>query len=343
MKKRIFNFAVKILLVVIVILSGYLLSNHFFGRTVWKDNDFIKPKYFSQLNGEVVKNASSTIPQVVGVMIDNHPAAWPQAGIDEAKIIYEAPAEGDITRFIALFTVDQIPAKVGPVRSARPYYLDWLREYGDALYMHSGGSPQALNQIKTIGIFDANEFWWGKYYWRDNIREAPHNLYTSGANWQKLISVESVERVQKNWSGWKFVTGTVPTSTGFDISKIDIKYRSDYHVGWQYLAEQKMFKRLVNNQDSVTVDGNNLWANTIIVQTINAKIIDNIGRLEMTTIGDGDAKILSLGKISSVKWNKKSATERTRFFDKDGQEILLNPGKIWVVVVSPNTNIQITN
>src|SRR5690606_23920743 len=129
----------------------------------------------------------SRSPRTVGIMIENHYDARPLSGLADASVVYEAPVEGNYTRFLAVFPEDAEVQKIGPVRSARTYYLDWVSEYPDMLYMHVGGSPDALEKIKTHGIFDFNEFYRGWYYWRDSGRYAPHNVYTSSALFQKAM------------------------------------------------------------------------------------------------------------------------------------------------------------
>src|SRR5690606_30510274 len=93
---------------------------------------------------------------VTGVMIENSPDARPQSGLQEADIVFEAIAEAGITRFLALYQ-DTEPKHIGPIRSARPYYLDFLMPF-DAGYAHVGGSPTALQQIRQLKIKDLDQF-----------------------------------------------------------------------------------------------------------------------------------------------------------------------------------------
>src|SRR5690606_17560880 len=93
----------------------------------------------------------------------------------QASVVFEAIAEGGITRFVALFQ-DTEPDYVGPVRSARPYYMTWLLGF-DATYAHAGGSAEALSLINQWRVKDIPHH--NSYYWRVNNRSAPHNLYTS--------------------------------------------------------------------------------------------------------------------------------------------------------------------
>lgn len=335
-----------------LVLMGlvYLIYNQLSSRVVWKkvsentvgdvQNSFV---YFSKLDGGGVLTKEEMSPAVVGIMIDNHSAARPQQiGLDEARVVYEAPVEGGITRFFALFNRDQDVVKVGPVRSARPYFLDWLREYGDALYMHSGGSPDALYKIKTAGIFDANEFYWGGYYKRDYRFEAPHNLFTSGSDWQKIFSENSADRKILDWEGWKFGKDE-STATSTSLSVLKIKYSSNYIIEWKYSVASGTFARYLNGEQYQTNDDKPVNASTVIVQMVTEKILDDVGRLEIDTVGSGEARVSRDGKLIRGTWKKTSGSARTKFFDENDQEISLTPGQTWVQIVPQSGVVEITN
>lgn len=132
---------------------------------------------------------------VTAVMIENSLDARPQSGLLDAGVVYEAIAEGGITRFMALFQEGQ-PSYIGPVRSARPYYVEWLAPYG-ATYAHAGGSPEAISLISTLGIKDMDHGANGNSYTRVDTRFAPHNLYTSMANLDAI-------RAKKSWDNTTF-------------------------------------------------------------------------------------------------------------------------------------------
>ena len=134
--------------------------------------------YRHPLTGASIYAPLVELPQVFAVMIDNHEDAWPPSGIDQAFLVIEAPVEAAIPRLLAFFSSEEDVAEIGPVRSARPYYLDWANEL-DALYVHVGGSNAALDLIASGGTFDFNQYWWGEYFWRAGNRFAPHNVFTS--------------------------------------------------------------------------------------------------------------------------------------------------------------------
>jgi hypothetical protein len=309
-------------------------------------NDFIVTavKYVNPLNGTPVKSKADSAVRVVGVMIDNHPDARPESGISKAKIVYEAPVEGGLTRYLAIFDSKQDVAEVGPVRSARVYFLDWLQEYGSALYMHSGGSPEALFAIREQKIFDANEFFLGKYYWRNTDRQAPHNLYASSDKWQKIISqhggTSSLFTADKAWKYTKLIGQTVGKK-----SKLKIPFMESYAVTWTYDAKNLNYTRDINGGREVDKDGLQVTARNILVQITSVKEIngDDKGRVKVATVGGGDAIILKKGSVAYGIWKKTSLTDRTRFYDKNKKEIMLAPGNTWVEVVPTTVNVQVIN
>src|SRR5688572_9411112 len=125
----------------------------------------------------------------IAIMIDDHPDARPQSGFNAASVVWHAPAEGGIPRYMLIFQ-DEVPGSVGPVRSARQYYIAWAAEW-NAMYGHSGGSPQALQTLRNQGngqlVYNADEFRWGNiYYHRATDRFSPHNVYTTGKELRKM-------------------------------------------------------------------------------------------------------------------------------------------------------------
>jgi hypothetical protein len=299
-------------------------------------------RYINPLDGTAVKLKTDSAVQVVGVMVDNHPDARPESGISKAKIVYEAPVEGGLTRYLAIFDNQQAVAEVGPVRSARAYFLDWLQEYDNGLYMHSGGSPEALGLIKARKIFDANEFYWGEYYWRSSNRTAPHNLYTNNENWQKVVgqygSTSSLFTMDKGWKYSRLVGTTITTS-----SVLKIPFSTYYQVAWAYDAKKLSYSRAINGEIETDKDGSQVLARNILVQITDVQDVagDDKGRQAITTLGSGEAMILKKGSVTYGTWEKKSLKDRTRFYNKEGKEIVLAPGNTWVEIVPKEVNVQV--
>ncbi len=299
----------------------------------------------SLLDGEAVADITSTMPQVIAIMLDNHPDARPQASLAKAKVVYEAPVEGEYTRYMALFDVSQEIPKVGPVRSARPYFLDWVREYGDPMYVHSGGSPQALEMLRKSDIFDVNEFYFGKYFYRGNIHFAPHNLYTTSEDLQSVVSLKAALRPVKTWLGWNYLPnslGTLTTSSSTVAGEtISLPYARNYKVGWRYNEVLGLYQRLLNSEVNSTDEQKEIiTARNVVVQQIVIRVLDDEGRKQIATIGTGKAWVFQNGEKKTGTWQKKSLTDRTRFYDEAGVEIALLPGKTWIEVIPQTMDFE---
>lgn len=314
---------------------------------IYKPNDYVPEKrgtevnaitYMSKLDGTPVSTTEQMIPTVLGIMIDNHPYARPQASISDARVVYEAPVEGGITRYFGVFSLKDNLNKVGPVRSARPYFMDWLAEYGNSSYWHAGGSPEALDFIKQYGIRDVDELTNGKFFWRDEERSAPHNLYTNTEKWQ-LYAAE--KNMFTTWQGWSF-DNSAPVSSS-SVSQVSITYGTNYVVKWEYEGESKRFVRFINNRRSADENSSSIYADTLIIQEMKIETIDEIGRKRATTIGEGAVSVFRDGKQTRGTWKKTARNARTRFYDENGKEISLKPGKIWIQVVPLNTTLEVKN
>jgi hypothetical protein len=206
--------------------------------------------------------------------------------------------------------------------------------------MHSGGSPEALRILKQTNdydIFDADEFRFGSYYWRASVRAAPHNLYTSSTNWQKLAA----DTKDRDWRGWQFDKDV--SATGTAVGKISFRYSPYYEVGWEYDKESGLYKRLANDSPFVDEDGEQTTATNVVIQYVSATVLDEEGRREMTTYGTGEARVLTGGNMTRGEWKKDKTTSRTIFYDDNNKEIIFKPGKIWVQVVPPGTALEIAN
>lgn len=298
-------------------------------------------KYFNRLTGLGMFDGGDDL-EIVAVMIDNHPKANPPSGINKASIVYEAPVEGGMTRFMAIYQKSFDVEKVGPVRSARPYFLDWLEEYDTPLYMHCGGSADGLKQIKSRNIFDADEFSRSKYYWRDYKRFAPHNLYTNSENWQKYFINYSGNRSFYDWQGWEF--GLLNDNKNAEsIKSFEVSYWPNVSVGWNYNLENNNYERMSNGATFLDSDDNIVIADNVIVQYTNVSVIDNVGRRKITTVGDGEVRIFRDGKMIKGNWKKESKTDRTRFFYEDDEEIKLKSGRTWLMIVPIKNRINISS
>jgi hypothetical protein len=343
-----FNRSVLLLAILLIAVfsfgTGYLFFYHYPSLKTLEEGNAIgisEKKFVSALDGSAVNSIAGVAPRIVAVMIDNHPDARPGFGLSKAKVVYEAPVEGGFTRYMAIFNSKQTIDKVGSVRSARPYFLDWAQEYGNALYMHSGGSPEALALIKTRGISDANEFYWGNYFWRAADKDAPHDLYSKSDNWLKIMDKTGSSSTFAASAGWKFaklIGGSLA-----EKKEIKITYNYTYEVMWKYDSKALNFVRYVNGEQQLDGDGLEVRASNILVQYTGVRVIDEVGRKKIDTIGTGSALILRKGEAMEGSWKKTTLAGRTRFYNKQNRETVLIPGNTWVEIVPEDAKVEITN
>lgn len=292
-----------------------------------------EPKYRHPLTGMPLYEDIGS-PQVFSVMIDNHEDAWPPSGIEEAFLVIEAPVEGGISRMLAFFSGEQEVEKIGPVRSARPYFLDWANEL-DAVYTHVGGSNEALDLIASGGTFDLNQYWWGEYFWRSTDRYAPHNVYTS----TKLLNEyyefreEKGETPERLYEFWKFKDAQPLPEI---VSTIHIDFSAPvYVVDWSYDSQTQMYERSQFHKPHLASSGKQIKADNVVVVLTEIDVIDATGRRQIRTIGEGQAIIFQDGQRIDALWKKPSQTERLTFYDSQTkEEIAMNAGVTWIEVIS---------
>lgn len=295
---------------------------------------FQEPKDIARLNGVKVEEGQES-PWPMAVVIENHFEAWPQSGLEDAAVVYELLVEGGITRFLAIYDLATTTDQIGPVRSARDYFIDYLEEY-PAIFSHSGGSPQSLTKLRDSVVINHDEFANFQDFYRLESRWAPHNLYTDSDRLtnarDRLVASNTPE-----YGSWKFSDqldhNSATSSEQLHISFTRISHT--YDVDWFYDAELDLYWREQAGQPHRMTGGAQLIAHTVVVMEVPAEVIDAIGRLEMDTLGRGPAIVFRNGQAVEGEWRKLSAETRIRFFDQSGQEIPLKPGKLWFEIIRP--------
>ncbi|MDP3386957.1 MAG: DUF3048 domain-containing protein [Eubacteriales bacterium] len=278
----------------------------------------------------------------VAIVFDNHPSSRWQAGITKAEIVYECEVEGPYTRYLAVFLTES-PEHIGPVRSARPYFLTFALEF-DAIFVHVGGSNEALISIRdyqmaNISGMTSGEFW--RYY--DTGKQAPNNMYTAMKNLRDAQSYMNY-RQEGSYESWNFSEDPYPLSDIYEsksVSSFSITYNENYHVRYDLKEDTGKYNRYVN--DKLQIDEyyeDEVVATNIIVQKLRKAVLDNEGRLALYNISDGEGYYISNGEMIEISWEKTSIRSRTIYSDKDGNEILLNPGQTWIQVISQNSILE---
>jgi hypothetical protein len=323
------------------------------------------------LNGKMYTKAEKDIwtsRRPLTVMIENHEESRPQSGLSTADVVYEAVAEGGITRFMGVFYcgVSAEETQVGPVRSARMYYLDWASEYASddhPLYAHVGGAntpgpADALGAIKKYGwdqYNDMNQFSIGfPTFWRDYERlghtvATEHTMYSTTDKLWKIASDRGLNATDKKgvaWDKsfvkWSFADGKPAASP--KVSRISFPFMGgydDYIVAWAYDAASNSYKR--DNGGQAHKDFNTdqqIMVNNVLVQYTGLKgPIDTLKHMLYDTVGTGKVLLFQNGEVVEGTWSKASRTARTIYKDKQGKELQFVRGNIWVEVLDPKTTV----
>jgi hypothetical protein len=290
-------------------------------------------KYYSPLTGEQVADEAATKQVVTAIMIENSPDARPQSGIKDAGVVYEAIAEGGITRFLTLHQQDK-PQLVGPVRSLRIYFLDWLAPY-NASVAHVGGSADALAEVRNGSYRDIDQFFNADSYWRSADRNAPHNVYTS---FEKLDALNHAKGYnESDFTGFTRMDGKpseVPTATAITINFGDDPL---YNTSYAYDRTTNTYVRSLAGTPHLDREKGQLTPSVVIAMQVDMKLAQPDNGLEdITTTGTGKATIFQNGIAEVVTWHKADRAAQISFTDAAGRDAPLVRGQTWIAAI-PNT------
>lgn len=305
----------------------------------------------------------------LAVMIENHAEARPQSGLSNADVVYEAVAEGGITRFMGVFycAAAARAVTIAPVRSARTYFLPWVLEY-DALYNHVGGAGQcndttvderakALCQIDQWGIKNMDQFGisfptcYRNYDRLDHPVATEHTMVCFTDKLYKLAAERGWTNVDakgvawdKSFEKWKFKDDAAEADRGATFSGTFVAwkgYENDYGVKWVYDRLTNAYKRFSGGVAHTDLETKQqLTAKTVVI--IFAKEtgpVDEHAHLLYNDIGQGDGYLWEDGKVMKITWKKPVRTSRTKFYDTSGKEVQLNKGQLWIEMLPIGTLI----
>lgn len=294
-------------------------------------------KFYSALTGVEVPSEAATKQAVTAIMIENSPDARPQSGIKDAGIVFEAIAEGGITRFLTLHQEDK-PQLIGPVRSLRMYYVDWLAPF-NASVAHVGGSAAALAEVRNGNYRDIDQFFNAGSYWRATDRYAPHNVYTSFERLDALNTAKGY--TTSSFTGFPRVDGkaaATPNATSIAINISGPLYNSTY----AYDATANHYNRSLAGVPHVDREGGQITPSVVIALKVNEVTVMEDGyRQSITTTGSGEAIIFQNGTATTATWTKADRNSQITFTDATGKPISLNRGQTWIAAV-PNGTGSIT-
>jgi hypothetical protein len=304
----------------------------------------------------------------LAVMIENHTEARPQSGLSYADVVYEAVAEGGITRFMGVFYCGSAVGSVNlaPVRSARAYYLPWVLEY-DALYNHVGGAgvcsdvtvderAKALCQIDQYKIKDMDQFGISFPTCFRNYDRLDHPVateHTMTCVTDKLINLAA----QRGWTNvdskgvawdksftpWKFKDDAKDADRG-SVASVSFAawkgYEKTYGVRWDYDRATNTFLRFNGGEAHIDLESKKQLAAHAVVVMFAEEIgpVDDHMHLVYENIGTGEGLLFQDGKATKITWQKADRNARTKFFEA-GKEVTLNRGQIWIEMLPIGTPV----
>ncbi len=290
-------------------------------------------KYYSPLNGTEVTNAADSKRPVTAIMIENSPDARPQSGLKDAEVVYEAIAEGGITRFLALYQQNK-PQLIGPVRSVRMYYVDWLAPY-NASVAHVGGSAAALAEVRNGSYRDIDQFFNAGSYWRATDRYAPHNVYTS---FEKLDALNARKGyTESNFTSFPRTDGKASSTP--DAKSININFSGAlYDTHYDYDAASNTYLRSVGGAPHLDREKGQIAPSTVIAMVVNMSLVMEDGyRESITTTGTGRAVIFQNGTATEATWHKADRASPLEFLDANNKPISLVRGQTWIAATPSTT------
>jgi len=303
----------------------------------------VKPKLVpSTLTGLPV-DPSVNNRTVTAIMIENSIDARPQSGLDQAGVVFEAIAEGGVTRFMGVFQ-DTQPGYIGPVRSARPYYIQWALGF-DAAYAHVGGSPDALADLIAWNVRNIDQFANSGAFQRISSRYAPHNVYTSIA---QLNTVETA----KGWTSSNFkgfarkadAPEKTPTASSISFSLSGPVYNPTFTYNPTTNNYTRSENGAVHNVVSQAGALTPITPKVVValVTPLSQGALDSSGAYysDYNVLGSGQAMIFQDGKETTAIWNKKNSSDQITFTDNSGNPVKINAGQTWLTAVASSSNVS---
>jgi len=296
----------------------------------------------SPLTGLLVSPAIAKQP-IVGVVIENlNPDARPQSGLGAAGVVYEALAEGGITRFLA-FYLDSLPPSLGPVRSIRTYFVDWGLEF-NAPIIHAGGNADALDEIGPLGLKDINALYGSpsQYFTRSKDRVAPHNLYTTGDEVTKALQADGFNTAATFTPSPRKKDEPTATPAHPDIN-IDYSYNG-YQVEYKYVQACNCYDRFLAGTPHIDRnDGKQIQVKNVVVEYMPTTFgTTRLGEqtVIMATPGSGQAIVFRDGGAVTGTWSKATHSQRTQLLDAAGKAIPLDAGNTWYSIVPTSKTVS---
>ena len=270
------------------------------------------------------------------IMMDNHPGARPQYGIQNASYVYEIVAEGGITRLLSIFH-NYFEEDIGPIRSVRHYYAYYSRE-NDAIMAHCGGSSFGMNTLRSAGYDNIDEHIYTSAYYREKSRRAPHNLFTS---LDRLIETAEKLNIYRETSIDNYFSFKLNPEEPGEVNEVQIPFDKSNVVTYKWDEENYAYRRMING--SKHIDGmteEQISVTNIIVQYAEYNFISSVHR-DYKITGSGEGLLINNGNSHKIKWSKEGYDKATQYNYEDGSPIMLYPGNTWFHILTPRNQASV--
>ncbi len=303
-------------------------------QTIVKEEPVIPP---------IVDSSSSQRP--LAIMIDTNIGDAKHAGLQESYVNYEMIVEGGLTRIMAIYK-DKDVNVVGPVRSARHYFLDYALEH-DAVYAHFGWSPYAEENIKSLKVQNINGMIETSPFARDRKLPSPHNVFTSTTKLRNIFEKLNYSSTSNNWQVFTYSNEEIELdklgqNNLQNASRVSMTYSSSEYRTYTYDTLNKYYLRSKNG--SAHIDrrtDKQLHYKNIIIMKVENKTIDKEGRQELKTTGTGEGYFITDGYAVPIKWTKEKRNSKTVYSYLNGEMLKLNNGNTFIQIVPLTSKIEI--
>ena len=292
----------------------------------------VNGKIRSYLTGEMVDVAVGN-RRPLAIMMSNDKESLPQYGINRADIVYEAPVEGEMNRYMAIIESYDDLDRIGSVRSCRTYYTYFAREY-DAIYAHFGQSTFAKPYLKNVDNINGIDGIGSEAFYRTKDRKAPHNAYASGERIKKAIAKLGYRTEYKDsYEGhFKFARGKEQyTPDGEDAYKVVPGYPMN-KPWFEYQEKEGLYHRFQYGGHHKGNEGL-IAVKNIIFQYVEWGHYATTDYLNINVHKGHEGYYFTNGKVQKITWKKDGEFGVTRYYDMDGNEITLNKGKTWICII----------
>lgn len=294
------------------------------------------PVIRNPITGEPGYDKSLKKNRPVVISVENHPSARPQWGLCSSDLVMEMVAEGGITRMLLMYAdKSRIPEKVGPVRSARHYFIELVTGF-DAIFVHWGGSTYAYNEFNKGYCDHLDGRVISSCFFRDKTtnRALEHTGYTTGSSIVSTIESKDLRTKLNDGYASPFKFKSKNSAPSKDVcTSCEISFSQSYNYTYKYDTEKKVYFSSLNGSPFKDSDGNQQnFTNLLIIYTKITDLNDSKNRVTFD-LSSGHGIYVSEGAYKEIKWEKGSHNDMLKFYDENGKELKLNAGRTYIGIL----------